>query len=442
MSSPFKIFRKHQKVLLVVAGLMAMIAFVVLPIVLQNFSVRQGGADPVVVSTTKYGDITQSGMQNLRARHERVLGILTMILSKVNSIDPQLCREYLERPQMFGGSKEEDSVNRWLMAHKADELGMNVSNETITNFIKEQSSGKLSLKDFQGYVKQYGGDRYTEQNLFDDLSEELKVQEFRNIYAISVTGVPPGQRWDYYCRTQQQATIECIPVPVAKFAATNQKPSDKELEAYFEKYKDKVQLPDASEPGFRVPQKIEIEYFTANVDKFAAPENVTDDEIQTYYEKDPKNYDKMNKQAIDREAKEAAAKKELEEKESSLKDAAKKASPENGKPAEETKPAEDAKPAEGGAPPAAPEGEKKDGEKKDGEQTAPPPADKPADKPAEKSAEKPADSAEQKTSSVERSPYRFASLQADENKDPDRPKTETPKADAPAAGGEAAASKP
>ena len=142
------------------------------------------------------------------------------------------------------------------------------------------------------------------------LREELTVQEFQKMFAMSLQGMPPAQRWDYYCRTHRQAKIECIPVPVKDFAAAVPKPSDDELKAFFEKYKDDLPQPDSPEPGFRVPQKIEVEYFKAEVDKFATPENITDEEIQTYYAKDPKTYDKMNRKSlIERNRKKSARRK-------------------------------------------------------------------------------------------------------------------------------------
>jgi hypothetical protein len=423
MSSPFKIFRKHQKLLLAVAGLMAMIAFVILPIVLQNFGERKANANPVVVSTTKYGDLKQSDMQNLRYRHETVLGVLSKILSMRTGYDQQQLHQFLE--MRFGGSKEEESVNRWLMAHKAEDLGIQVSDDSITNFLKEQAGDKLTWKDFQSIFNQQ---QITQKTFYDMLREEMKAQQFQEIYSISASGATPAQRWDYYCRTHQQAKVECIPVAVEKFASEIPKPSDQELKDFFEKYKANLPSPASPEPGFRVPQKIEVEFFKAELEKFAVPENITEEEIQTYYQKDTEYYDKRNKESLMKEAEEAAAKKEpaekkTTEKEGEKKESTEKAKPEEAKPAEGAKPEEAAKPAEEAKPadttekPAVPEGEKKEGEKKESEQPEPPATEKPADK------------AEEKSSSVERSPYRLVSLLTDDTPKPEeknQPKTDTP----------------
>ena len=445
MSSPFKVFRKHQKLLLAIAGLMAIISFVILPIVLQNLGMRQSSKNPVVATTTKYGDLKQSDMAGLHARHQHVVGVLAAVTNALTGYDYQQCFRYWESPQWFGGTSEEEMVNRWLIGRKADELGINVSNDTVTSFLQDQTMNKITPEDLLAKIKQQGTDRYTEQMFYDDLRYELKVQEFMRLYQASVEAMPPAQRWDYYCRIHQQAQIQCVPVPVAQIAATIKSPDDEVLKEFYEKCKDNLPSPYSPQPGFRVPEKIEVQYFSAEIDKFAAPENITDDEIQTYYEKDAKRYDELNKNYLMKEAEKAGVKKESGEKEGE-----KKQTPEGEKPAEKpadgAKPADAAKPAESGAQPAPAGGEKKEGEKKDEVQTAPPAADKPADKPADVPADKPVGEMDKKSSSVERSVYHFASLAADDNKDqppqPETPKPETPKPETPATSGDAAAPAP
>jgi hypothetical protein len=460
MSSPFKIFRKNKKVMFAGLTIMAMIAFVVIPAVLQNSGSWQGSQDPVVVTTTKYGNLTQRELSNLRYRHECVVGILSGIGGRVFGIDEQRLRPGVE--SMLGGVSEEQLVNRWLEGKKASEIGIQVSDKSVRELLANNNDSlvaffmknpnfarylpvlmqgkginKLAAKDINEVLGRFKQQHLTEDMFVQMVREELKVQEFESAFLGSIRGIPPGQRWDYYCRTHQRAQIECISVPVKPFAEAIKKPDDKVLQEYFKKYEDKVADPNLPEPGFRVPQKVEVEYFVADLKKFAAPENVSDDEIQTYYEKDAKRYDELNKKVLFNKTQDAADKKAAAEKESAKKDSAEKETPAEGQ-----KPAEEAKPAADGTSPTQPEGEKKDAEKKDGE---PPAADKPAENPATNPADKPADNAGEKTSSVGSSPYHMVSLSVDENKDnpdqpkPDAPKTETPKADAPAANGDALA---
>ena len=59
MASPFRVFRRHQKVMIAVLCGMAMVAFVFAPLLLDMFGERRA-KDPVAVRTARFGDITES----------------------------------------------------------------------------------------------------------------------------------------------------------------------------------------------------------------------------------------------------------------------------------------------------------------------------------------------------------------------------------------------
>jgi hypothetical protein len=186
-------------------------------------------------------------------------------------------------------------------------------------------------------------------------------------------------------------------VPASQFAVSVAKPTEKELKDYFDKYKGEVASPYSVTPGFRSPERVEIAYFKAEVDKLATPENVTEDEIQNYYQKDATRYDYENKRAILLQEEKKALEKAAADQEKAAKDKAENAPADNAPST--TEPAKD---------------------NKEGEGTKEPSTDKPADK------------ADGKSSSVEHSPYRQVSYLADEAaQDADQPKTETPAATTP-----------
>ena len=73
MASPFKFFRKHQTELLVVIGLLTMVAFIILPSVLQQLDViGRSRTTSNVVETQKYGSLSTYDVQRLKER-QRVL---------------------------------------------------------------------------------------------------------------------------------------------------------------------------------------------------------------------------------------------------------------------------------------------------------------------------------------------------------------------------------
>jgi hypothetical protein len=177
----------------------------------------------------------------------------------------------------------------------------------------------------------------------------------------SLAATTPAQRWDYFARVKQQATIEAIAVPVAQYLDRIPDPSDDDLKAFFEEYKTKYPRPDLPDPAFRVPQKIALQFFKADHDKLAG--TVTDEEINARFEKEKELYDQIEKGSTkdtkDTKKEDAEEKKTPEAKQ----DADKIKEPEEKKPEEakpEEKKPEEAKPEEKKPEEAKPEEKKPD----------------------------------------------------------------------------------
>ena len=73
MASPFKIFRRHQKVWMAVLTVLAMFAFVFITAPVMDIFSRTAAGDPVVVRTTKFGNLTASQLGNLEAVHRALV---------------------------------------------------------------------------------------------------------------------------------------------------------------------------------------------------------------------------------------------------------------------------------------------------------------------------------------------------------------------------------
>ena len=84
-------------------------------------------------------------------------------------------------------------------------------------------------------------------------------------------------------------------MPVANYVAKVDNPSDEELKAFFNEHKEEYSLPDSPQPGFREPQRIALQWFKADPEKFLA--QVTDEEIKQHYEKNKELYQQWEKQS-------------------------------------------------------------------------------------------------------------------------------------------------
>ena len=175
MASPFTIFRKHQKVLIVVLGLMAMVAFVFLPIILK--SIQSGGqpGNPTVVTTDQFGDLTERQIRNLLAQRQIVLQFVQRAASK--AAGQPLPFQYVER--FFGPISEESVVQSWVLRQYAREMGMQISNSVINQFIRSVTAEQVSGDELAAIAKEM---KVSETRLFEAMRNELTSLYFERLY--------------------------------------------------------------------------------------------------------------------------------------------------------------------------------------------------------------------------------------------------------------------
>ena len=454
MASPFTIFRRHQKVMIAVLGVLAMFAFVFLPIIMKtDDSPTQVNA--VVVQTKKYGDLRQSDLARLIRERRAMVGFLTRVHQAV--VEAQGKGTMIESfVNVLGNSSEQSVVDTWLRVQDAKRLGMQVSDEAINQFIKQLTEDRVPTHELKTILKNA---EIGQLQLFEMMRHELLAMRLQETFFTSLGGTTPAQRWDYYNRLKRMATVEVVPVPAANFLADVKDPDEKTLLAFFEENKDKYASPYSPEPGFREPHRIAVNYLKAEYAKFLSPSTVTDEEVRQQYEKKKDLYDQVLKNSVIQppatttegaetktpettEKAPATTEKtpEATEKTPEATEKAPEAAEKTPDAMQETPPAAEKAPETTEETPKAAEKSPENAEpmpeaaQKDSSQGEPPttPQDAPAAAPGEK---QPAESSD-KTSSVEsESPFKLATFLQEKSADP---KTAASDATAPAAGQPAA----
>jgi hypothetical protein len=349
MASPFKVFRKHQKAWLAVLTIMAMFSFVFLGMVGQLMGPQQR-QNPVVVRTAKYGKLTHNDIAMMRQEHNLFVQIISRILAMAMGETQEAAMGRVQAT--FGTSTDKDVVDNWLKLQRAEEIGIHISDQIVNEFLQGIAGGKVGSEQIAQII---GQQNLSEVQFFDLVREELRANEVLRLFEASLQGVTPAQRWDYFCQLRKQATVEVIPIEVEQFVDQVPAPSEEELTAFFEKYKDKLPNPNSPEPGFRIPHTIDVQYFKAELAKFSDPTKVSDEEIQAAYEKNKAAYDRFEKaqSEVDKKAegeKEKTAapdEKENAPAEKPAEQPKEQSAPEKAKPADQSVPGQEKTPAEG-----------------------------------------------------------------------------------------------
>jgi hypothetical protein len=356
MASPFKHFRKHQKAMLAVIGILCMIGFTIGPSTLDWLDVGRAAQDPIVATANgekiRQTDISQ--MERGRYLANRfVVGCLQLALKEQFMFLRFQYGDALE--QYFGPTTEESVVQTHLLAERARQIGLIVSDDAVNEFLRSLTQDKVPREGFKSLVKEMNT---TQAQVFSALRTELAAQRLREM---SLPGgeTTPAQRWDYYRRLKQRAVVEAAPVSVVQFVEEVADPSQEELAKFFDEHKEQEPQPLSPTPGFKMPKQAAFQYFVAEYSKFYDESAVTQGEIEKHYEA---NKDvKYLYSAFDFPEAEEPAAKEPEAKNAPAEGKQEEGNPDDEQPEAEKKP--------------APE-EKSGSEKQDPEKPA---AEKPAD---------------------------------------------------------------
>jgi len=308
MASPFEIFRRHQRVLLACVGVLAMIAFVFV----SPFAQYGGGgrtlSDPVVVETKDLGDLRESDLQSLRWNHRLAFIFLRDLVALVSQREAeqqqsdQRMRQFFAQmmlntrlnqiSQVLDRSKplgDAAALETFVLAKQAEAAGIVVSDKTINDYIASLIGTSIDRNELRQLIASLGGrgNTVSERGLFQALRMEMLASEYSRTFSIDLEPVPPGQRFDYFTRLNERATIEALAIPVSNFISQVAEPTTAQLKELFAAHKDHLPDPASPDPGFKEPKKIALQYFVANRDDFIrrAEEKVTDAQIAEYYEK-------------------------------------------------------------------------------------------------------------------------------------------------------------
>jgi hypothetical protein len=301
MASPFHHFRRHQKKLLGVFGVLIMFVFVVGSALQElmdtNVSQRRQGEQKAV--TWDGGALSENEMYQASQTHQQVVTFLATVARETlqregRPIAPGFSMTQtgqIQHPGIPVATNEQTIVETMLLAQRARSMGMVVSDDAIFDFLENQLSvGLLTRGDLARILSE--STRLTDAQMFDALRIELLAQNMRlmgqsALFADRRPIVTPAAAWDYHLRLNRRAQVELLPIQVADYVdQVKQQPTQAELQQLFDKHKEQFSFPSSPEPGFKQRQKLAFEYIKARLEDFRQRElaNITEEQIQEEYE--------------------------------------------------------------------------------------------------------------------------------------------------------------
>jgi hypothetical protein len=275
----FGVFRTYQKASMVALAILAMLAFFVLPPLLQYGGQSASLADTPVAKWNG-GELREQGL-------DRAVTMKLVLNRFLAEAAMAAGRDPAQAPRF--PAEEQAVVRTMLLAEEGTKNGIVVSDAAINDFLAKLTNGQVRADQFEQIMMglRAGGAGVSQNDLFEALRHELLAQNMLILLQRGFSGDPPGLRWDYFRRMSQSATAEVVPIDVRSFGDQIKAPGTGELRTFFEDHKEDLPDPRSEKPGFREPHRAKVEYLVAKRGLFVdeISKEITDAEVAEFYEK-------------------------------------------------------------------------------------------------------------------------------------------------------------
>ncbi|MCA9055501.1 MAG: hypothetical protein KDA75_16785, partial [Planctomycetaceae bacterium] len=340
MSSPFQVFRKHQKILLVVLVGLSMLSFVIFDAVQNVSDISQMPPTLIVLTiaalvgavawvvginnhkSSEYGsmgliagvaigllfvmqsrksdavslgefEMTHSELNQLVSSRFLANRFIAGAIQESNPDMGDMERNYTIRGSQFGFGFPEEQVDRDvilgdLLRREAAKIGMDLPDSAVHDYIKRVTNNKMTKEAFRDVRNQLGA---SEADIVESIRQELLARQAANAL-YSRVDLPPAVDWEFSQRLQIRESATTAAIPISAFIDEKAEPPAAELEQLFQTYRENrpgftpTGRVEEGRPGFVQPSRIRLAYVTPDYQAFESQVKVTDEEIAARYQRD------------------------------------------------------------------------------------------------------------------------------------------------------------
>ena len=302
-NSPFEVFRRNLKPLMVFLTALALFAFVVLPVLDQYMRQNAGTGNEQVLATFDGQDLTRARVEAFTRNHQLTLQFLQELGQRTLASGKQpRTAGFLARPgdnpsdppviTQFGINSqpsEEGTIRTFVFAGQATKQGFALSDTELSQWLQEYCDELYTDAELNALARQVTSNRMSLPFVKEQLRQHMLAQVFVNRGYAGLRLTTPEQTWESFLKLNQKATVEAYEVLVSDYVAeTSENPGELEIAELYQDGKDRFPSTQSSEPGFRRRYAASFEYVTGSADSFLAEEisKLTEDEIRAAYEQE------------------------------------------------------------------------------------------------------------------------------------------------------------
>ncbi|MBL6725859.1 MAG: hypothetical protein ISQ09_12295 [Rubripirellula sp.] len=305
-SSPFELFRRNLKPLMVLLTGLALFAFVALP-VLDTYMRRSSGAvGSDVVATYSGHELTRGRVDYFTRNHQSTVRFLVELAQETISrggvpqtagfaFDDQNQRVTSvginEMPSQMG------SIRSLMLAALAEEDGFNLDDNALKVWLQQYTDGQFTDRDIISKLMQTTQNRMGQPHLYEQLRTHLLAQlyEQRGVSGLFLGQSPmsgplltPEEHWENFLKLNRSAIVSAYGISVDDYLPqTKESPSEIEIKAVYDEGKDRDPSEFSAEPGFHRQYVAKTEYVSGDLQSFVDAEvaKLSEEQIRSEYDR-------------------------------------------------------------------------------------------------------------------------------------------------------------
>ena len=271
---PFAVFRRHQRKLLAICAILAMLGFVMADTLPRYLSGNPSGSgNPAVVDlygkTVRRYDLNEMAAERNNAN--LFMGELSTLLTR--------------RPvqNFFGEINTKSLVDALILQHEADRLKMPTGTKVAQEWLKRRTNGVMTRELFELILSRFNN-KVSGEQLLAQIANQIRLANVRLLLGAPV--VTPLDVFENYRDQNERVSVRAVGFPVGSFLAKVPEPSPSEVQKFYETYKDSLPDPSRPTPGFKVPRQVQAEILSLDGESLirAARAQLTEPELLSYYE--------------------------------------------------------------------------------------------------------------------------------------------------------------
>ena len=294
-NSPFEVFRRNLKPLMVFLTGLALFAFVVLPVLDQYMRQNAGTGNERVLATFDGQNLTQERVDGFTRGHRATLFFLQDLAARTlkDGRQPQTAGFQQGQDGSITGlginpePSTEGSIRTFVFAGQATKKGFALSDSELAVWLERFCDGLYNEAELNSLAKKMSSNSMNLPMIKEQLRLHMLAQVFINRGYAGLRITTPDQTWRSFKKLNQKATANTYGVLVSDYMDEVEKlevDSAGVTELYNEG-KDRFPNPESSEPGFRRRYSAKFQYISGSAENFMADEisKLTEEELRAAY---------------------------------------------------------------------------------------------------------------------------------------------------------------